>query len=100
MVDIVSDGKREARISNGDVMLSKVVGTGCMSSVIVASFAAVDPDPFMAATGGLTAFGIAGEMAAAVAGGRPGTFHMELYNALHALTPAEIESRARVELNT
>jgi len=98
-VDTVSDGKRLAKISNGDAMLSKVVGTGCMSSVIVASFAAVDPDPFMAAVGGLTAFGIAGEMAAAVSGGKPGTFHMELYNALCALTPEEIELRAKIELN-
>jgi len=39
-VDTVSDGKRLAKISNGDAMLSKVVGTGCMSSVIVASFSA------------------------------------------------------------
>ena len=98
-VDIVSDGRRLARISNGDPMLSKVVGTGCMCSVIVASFAAVGPDSFMAAVGGLTAFGIAGEMAAECSGGKPGTFHMELYNALHALAPADIESRARIDIN-
>jgi hydroxyethylthiazole kinase len=98
-VDIVSDGQRTAKISNGHVMLSKVVGTGCMSSVMVASFAAVDSDPFLAAIGGLTAFGIAGEMAASVSGDRPGTFHAEIYNALYALDASRIQSSARVEMS-
>lgn len=96
VVDVVSDGKRTVKISNGDVMLSKVVGTGCMSSVIVGCFAAVEPDPFMAAVGGLTAIGIAGELAAAQSGDKPGTFHMELYNALNCLTTEDIRARAKV----
>jgi hydroxyethylthiazole kinase len=95
-VDVVSDGKRTASISNGDAMLSKVVGTGCMSNVIVASFAAVDSDPFTAAVGGLAAFGIAGELAAAISGDRPGTFHVEMYNALYALTPGDVATKARI----
>ncbi len=95
-VDVVSDGERTAKISNGHVMLSKVVGTGCMSNVIIAAFAAVEPDAFAAAVGGLVTFGIAGEMAAEISGDRPGTFHVELYNALHAIDGAEIRSRAKV----
>ena len=97
-VDVVSDGQRLARISNGHAMLGKVVGTGCMSTVMVASFAAVDPGPFAAAVGGLTAFGIAGEMAAKESGVRPGTFHVELYNALHALDPDRLRQDARIEV--
>ncbi|MEN6355881.1 MAG: hydroxyethylthiazole kinase [Armatimonadota bacterium] len=97
-VDVVSDGKRAAHISNGDAMLGKVVGTGCMSNVIVASFAAVEKDAFSAAVGGLTAFGIAGEMAAKVSGDRPGTFHVELYNALYAINSADIESGAKLQI--
>lgn len=98
-VDIVSDGRCVAKISNGHVMMAKVVGTGCMSSVIVASFAAVNSDPFTAAIGGLTAFGIAGEMAAEISGDRPGTFHVELYNALHAVNTDDIRSRAKIEVS-
>ena len=97
-VDVVSDGRRKASVSNGDVMLSKVVGTGCMSNVIVAAFAAVNDDPFVAAVGGLAAFGIAGEMAAMVSGDRPGTFHVELYNELYALTSADIAAKAKIAL--
>lgn len=98
-VDIVSDGKRTALISNGDAMLAKVVGTGCMSNVIVASFAAVDDDPFTAAVSGLITFGIAGELAANESGGKPGTFHTEMYNALHAVTVEDISSRGKVALS-
>ena len=98
VVDVVSDGKKVAKLNNGDAMLGKVVGTGCMSSVIVASFAAVDPDPFTAAIGGLTAFSIAGELAAEVSGSKPGTFHTELYNALAAISAEDIQSRAKVEV--
>ena len=95
-IDAVSDGKRSAAITNGDVMLSRVVGTGCMSNVIVAAFAAVQPDPFTAAVGGLVAFGAAGELAAQVSGGRPGTYAAELLNGLYALDSATINAMAKV----
>jgi hydroxyethylthiazole kinase len=98
-VDVVSDGRRIARINNGHPLLGKVVGTGCMSSVMIGSFAAVDSDPFTAAVGGLVAFGIAGELAAQASGDRPGTFHVELYNALYAIDAEAIRDRARFETN-
>jgi hydroxyethylthiazole kinase len=98
VVDLVSDGTRCARISNGHAMMSKVVGTGCMSNVIVASFAAVEPDAFTSAVGGLVAFGIAGELAAEAAPEKPGTFHVELYNALYALDEELIRKNARIAL--
>jgi hydroxyethylthiazole kinase len=98
VVDVVSDGERTAKIANGDAMLSKVVGTGCMSTVMVAAFAAVEPHPFQAAVGGLVSFGIAGEIAASASDNKPGTFHVELYNALDSLSPQDIQSRTKVEL--
>ncbi len=98
-VDVVSDGKRVARISNGHPLLGKVVGTGCMSSVMIGSFAAVDRDPFLAAVGGLVAFGIAGELAAQASGDRPGTFHVELYNSLYAIDAEAIRDRARITID-
>jgi hydroxyethylthiazole kinase len=97
VIDVISDGKRLAKISNGDAMLGKVVGTGCISNTIIASFAAVQPDPFLAAIGGLAALGIAGEMAAAISGDKPGTFHVELYNALYDLSEVDIFERLELE---
>lgn len=98
VVDVVSDGCRTVHISNGHAMLAKVVGTGCISNVIVAAFAAVNKDAFAAAVGGLTALGIAGEMAAKISGDRPGTFHVELYNALHAVSEDDLRAGARIEI--
>jgi hydroxyethylthiazole kinase len=98
VVDVVSDGTRMVRISNGHAMLNTVVGTGCMSNVIVGAFAAVQRDPFVAAVGGLTAFGIAGQIAAHDTGDRPGTFHAVLYDTLYSLAPEDIRSLAKIEL--
>lgn len=97
-VDTVSDGKRTAKIANGRPMLAKVVGTGCISTVIVASFAAIQSDPFVAAIGGLTTFGIAGELAARGSEDKPGTFHVRLYDELYAINDAAMRERARVAL--
>jgi hydroxyethylthiazole kinase len=97
-VDVVSDGSRTALVSNGHPLMGKVVGTGCMSSVMVGSFAAVQEDAFVAAAGALTAFGVAGEIAAEASGDKPGTFHVELYNALYGLESDIVKNRARLEI--
>ncbi|MCL5291596.1 MAG: hydroxyethylthiazole kinase [Actinobacteria bacterium] len=97
-VDVVTGGARTALISNGSPMLARVTGTGCMCSTMVASFAGVQRDAFRAAIGGLTAFGIAGEMAAEESGERPGSFHVALYDALAEISGDEIEARATIEM--
>lgn len=97
-VDFVTDAGRTARILNGHPMLGRVTGTGCMASAIIGAFAGVQDDPFIAAVGALVAFGLAGEMAAEVSGDRPGTFHVEIYNALAALTPDRLRTGARIEV--
>lgn len=84
-VDVVSDGSRMFRVHNGHPMLAKVTGTGCMATTAVAVLLAPG-EPYLEATAAaLALFGLAGERAAAVSGDRPGTFHVELYNALHEL---------------
>jgi hydroxyethylthiazole kinase len=94
-VDHVSDGDRAAAIANGDPMLARVTGTGCMSSAVTGCFLAVAESPFDAAVDALVAFGVAGEDAASDAKG-PGSFHVNLYDALAALDPATLDGRARV----
>jgi hydroxyethylthiazole kinase len=49
-----------------------------------------------AAAEALAAFGVAGEDAAREAKG-PGSFHVGLYDALAALDPETLDSRARIE---
>jgi hydroxyethylthiazole kinase len=94
-VDHVSDGERTAAISNGDAMLATITGTGCMSTAITGCFLAVADSAFDAAVEALVAFGVAGEDAARDAKG-PGSFHVNLYDALAALDPATLDGRARV----
>jgi hydroxyethylthiazole kinase len=94
-VDHVSDGERSAAVANGDPMLAAITGTGCMSSAVTGCFLAVAGTPFDAAVEALVAFGVAGEDAARDAKG-PGSFHVNLYDALAALDPAALDSRARV----
>jgi hydroxyethylthiazole kinase len=94
-VDHVSDGARVAAVANGDPMLATITGTGCMSSAVTGCFAAVSPTPFDAAVEALVAFGVAGEVAARDAKG-PGSFHVNLYDALAALDPATLDRSARV----
>ena len=93
-VDHVSDGERIAAIANGDPMLATITGTGCMSSAITGCFLAVAGSPFDAAVEALAAFGVAGEDAARGAAG-PGSFHVNLYDALAALDPDTLDGRAR-----
>ena len=94
-VDHVSDGERVAAIANGDPMLATITGTGCMSSAMTGCFLAVAESPFDAAVEALVAFGVAGEDAARDAKG-PGSFHVNLYDALAALDPATLDDRASV----
>jgi hydroxyethylthiazole kinase len=95
-VDHVSDGTRSAAVANGHVLLASITGTGCMSTAITGCFLAGKEDAFEAAVEALVAFGVAGEDAAVGAKG-PGTFHVNLYDALAALDPAGLTVRARLE---
>jgi hydroxyethylthiazole kinase len=96
-VDHVSDGERSAAVANGHELLASITGTGCMSTAITGCFLAGKDDPFEAATEALVAFGVAGEDAAADAKG-PGSFHVNLYDALAALDPATLSERAKVDV--
>lgn len=93
--DYVSDGRRLARVENGDPWLTLVTGTGCMATVLVAAFAAVEHDYLKAAAGALACYGVAAELARERACG-PGTFASALFDQLHALTPELVAERARV----
>ena len=97
-VDVISDGKRLARVSNGHAMMSTVTGTGCMATTVVACYAAVEPDYLVAASSALATYGLAGEIAATKAKG-PGTFHVELYDALAGLNEDSVRNGVRVELH-
>ncbi len=95
-VDHVSDGESVLSVANGHELLTTVTGTGCMSSAITGCFLAVKrAAPLEAAAEALAAFGVAAEEAARGARG-PGSFHVGLYDALAALVPETLDSRAKI----
>lgn len=95
-VDLVTDGDRVLRISNGHSLMPFVTGTGCSATAMVGAFAAVDPDPVSAAATALAFFGLAGEKAGETAGG-PGSFMALLLDALYTMTPEELASGCQIE---
>lgn len=86
-VDLVTDGTRVLRVANGDPLMPRVTALGCALSAVVAAFLAVDDDPLEATVAALALFGIAGERAAARAGG-PGTLRVLLMDELASLDRA------------
>jgi hydroxyethylthiazole kinase len=94
-IDHVSDGSQVVAVENGHPLLASITGTGCMSSAITGAFlAAGNGSALDSAAEALAAFGVAGENAAPGAKG-PGSFHVNLYDALAALDPAMLDERAR-----
>ena len=95
-VDLVTDGKRIAAITNGHVLMAKVTAMGCAGSALLAACLAVEPDPFRAAVSALAIMGVAGEQAGAKASG-PGSFAVAILDALYALDPAVLAANARID---
>ncbi len=63
-VDVVADGARRVMIANGDPLMGQVTAMGCAGSALVAAALTVERDPWLATIAALSAFGIAGEVAA------------------------------------
>lgn len=93
-IDLVTDGTRVVRIEGGHALMPLVTGTGCSATAIIGAFLAVDPDALSATATGLAFFGVAGAQAGAVSAG-PGTFMVNLLDALYTLSPGEVASRCR-----
>ena len=92
--DVVSDGARVARIENGHSLMARVTALGCAESALVAACLAVESDAWHAMAAALLIMGVAGEVAAKRARG-PGSFAMEILDALHMLDRDTLIAQAR-----
>ncbi|MGD0818925.1 MAG: hydroxyethylthiazole kinase [Methanomassiliicoccales archaeon] len=93
--DIVSDGKETYLVANGNELMGRISGTGCMASSIVAAFAAVSKDMMVSSVAAMAAFGIAGENAARKAYS-PFSFKVALFDETASLTPEMLAERSKV----
>ena len=79
-------------------MLSRVTGTGCMTTALVGAMAGVGGDPLAAAVGGVCCMGIAGELAYGRAGTTgTGSFRTALIDALSLLDGESFRKRAKID---
>jgi hydroxyethylthiazole kinase len=99
-VDVVSDGKRLARISNGVEMLTRITGAGCMTGALCGAAAAVaDPGAgglFAAAVAAIAVMGMAGEMAFEKAR-LPGSFRVALIDSVYEITGDTLRQRGKIQ---
>jgi hydroxyethylthiazole kinase len=93
--DIVSDGEDIVAIDNGHPLMTQVTAMGCAESAVLAACLAVETDPLVAAASALLLFNIAGEMAAGRSRG-PGSFSVEILDALFNLDAAGLRQRAKI----
>ncbi|GAA1829973.1 hydroxyethylthiazole kinase [Agromyces salentinus] len=107
-IDLITDGRRTARVANGDALLTRMTGGGCALGAVTAAFlgasrasateGASRADADLTATVAATlVYTVAAELAAAVSAG-PGTFGPAFLDALALVTPEQVVERARVTL--
>jgi hydroxyethylthiazole kinase len=78
--DVVTDGNKTFIVRNGHELMSHVVGTGCMATSVIGTFAGASPSNLLeAAAAGLCCFEIASEIAAQKGAG-PGTYIPMLFD--------------------
>jgi hydroxyethylthiazole kinase len=96
--DIVSDGTTTYVCRNGDAILTRVTGTGCLLTSVIGAFAAVVSSPLEAAAAALVTYGVAAELAAGEAAAQgPGSFQIALLDKLAQVSGADVEKLGRIE---
>lgn len=97
--DIVSDGRTTYVVNGGNATMTRVTGSGCTLTGLVAAFAAASPDTVLeAATAAIGLMCAAGDRALAKTGPRAtASFHIAMFDALSAITPEELAQTLRLE---
>ena len=95
--DYISDGRDVCRIENGDALLSRITGAGCMTTSLVAACCGAMGSSLAAAAAGVMFMGVAGEKAriAMQEGEGPGSFRMRLMDAVGNLRDRDVLTRGR-----
>lgn len=91
-VDRIESGTARFSVAHGHPLMTRVTGIGCAAGALIAACCAVEADKALAAAAALTAYGIAGEIAAERCRG-PGSFEVELIDAVAAMDVATLADR-------
>ena len=85
------------KVHNGHIMMTRVTGLGCTATALCGAFAAVTPDPAVAAAEAMAVMGIAGEIGVARSEG-PGSLQLHFLDALYRLSAEDIERLLKIEI--
>lgn len=98
-VDLITNGKTLFRVENGHPLMSKVTGTGCMCTSLIASFLGAGGDNLTAALAGVVSMGIAGDIACerldTIFEGT-GSLKVYIHDAIYKLSPQDIVKRGKI----
>lgn len=95
-IDIVTDGKNTIAVRNGDEMMDKITGSGCMLSSVLCSFITANTDLFKSCVSAAVVFSIAGQKAAQSIQNDEGigTFKVRFMDYLYNITLEDIKKYA------
>ncbi len=100
-VDMIVDVNRAFTIENGDPLMSRVTGSGCMLSAIMGAYVAANPDrPLMAAVCAASVMGIAGEKAVcrmSDQGLGTGSLRTLIIDQISLMSAQDLASQARIQ---
>ncbi|MGI9254324.1 MAG: hydroxyethylthiazole kinase [Thermomicrobiales bacterium] len=88
--DVIVGRDRTLLVDNGDALLGRITGSGCMSTAAIGIFNGVGDDPVLQTALALATYGLAAERAAVGAPG-PGTFRSRLLDEVAALSEKGVE---------
>lgn len=87
--DYVSDGSKTYVVRNGHPLMSRLTGSGCVASAVIAAFCSVETNFVLASACALSFLGIAGQLAAEVSEG-PGSFQVKWLDFMAGLTGRQL----------
>ena len=96
--DIITDGRVTWLLKNGSPLMSRITGSGCMSSAVLGAFMAAERSAESAAAA-CALMSIAGEIAGEqteAAGEGPGSFRVRLIDNIYLMNHEEIAKRLRI----
>ena len=95
--DLITDGDRVLRVTNGVPLMTRVTGLGCGLSAATGAFCAVAGDDLLTAVAAAFGFyGLCGQLALGC-GDRPGSFYVAFLDNLYSAGSTEIRDHLRIE---
>ncbi len=102
VIDVISDGTQTMVLKNGCATMSRITGSGCMLTSLIAAFCGAMPeDAFTAACTAMAVMGVCGELAEEKRrknGTGNATFRTDLIDAVFNLTEKQLMEGMRYEI--